>query len=280
MGCKNSTPKERADDGCTVSGTVDVANHDAKPVSFVESVEKPPSPETPSTLAASHDDLLDQLISGKTSQEVDKTILLTEVPPTEVTDVATVVQKKVSDVATEVPTVAEKSEFDPEKWVRASPEGVYLKYLSENGGMLVASWSKTYQEGALGFAKASSYVRVPDYKFKKNVTLQSNANMGHNMFFQGWAAFVKEVKSVSGEVVMLAASTDHPPVVIWSLSGELLRKTTMNSQPLNLHYIDTVFITNPSFFKMDGYLSTGISAYKFSELARNASEKVFVVFAK
>ncbi|KAL8452308.1 hypothetical protein Emag_002427 [Eimeria magna] len=100
--------------------------------------------------------------------------------------------------------------------------GAYLVYTDADGGKLTTQWSKIPLTGAGVLAYLRPAKEIGDYKFEKKSAVEIHASdceasmtsdfpADRIKYYEGWAAFVKQLSSCGGSIVLLPAAGVEPP---------------------------------------------------------------------
>ncbi|KAL8452197.1 hypothetical protein Emed_001504 [Eimeria media] len=100
--------------------------------------------------------------------------------------------------------------------------GAYLVYTDADGGKLTTQWSKTPLTGAGVLAYLRPAKEIGDYKFEKKSAIEIHASdceaamtsdfpADRIKYYEGWAAFIKQLSSCGGSIVLLPAAGVEPP---------------------------------------------------------------------
>ncbi|KAL8434885.1 hypothetical protein ACSSS7_002851 [Eimeria intestinalis] len=100
--------------------------------------------------------------------------------------------------------------------------GAYLVYTDADGGKLTTQWSKTPLTGAGVLAYIRPGKEIGDYKFEKKSAMEVHASdcqasmtsdfpADRIKYYEGWGAFIKQLSSCGGSLVLLPAADVEPP---------------------------------------------------------------------
>lgn len=179
---------------------------------------------------------------------------------------------------------------DASMFADAHPNGCYLVYDPRDNGTFYAKFSTVIVPEALAFSSASDFVTIPAFKYRSVVKVHSQVGSGRSSYFQAWCHWIKEARSIEGEMVLLPAFEDYmdsdpvgfPPMSIYVLVGtKVLRvEKGLKNRPINLRFVDAVACVPESYSGFDDFLKPGAEIQKtdFLNKAKAPQDKFYIEF--